>query len=31
MAKHFDSDEVPINQYRVIRDLMRTVDRATSS
>ncbi len=26
-AKHFDSDEVPINQYRVIRDLMRTVDR----
>jgi acetolactate synthase-1/2/3 large subunit len=27
-AKHLDSDEVPINQYRVIRDLMRTVDRA---
>jgi acetolactate synthase-1/2/3 large subunit len=26
-AAHFDSDEVPINQYRVIRDLMRTVDR----
>jgi len=26
-AKHFDSEEVPINQYRVIRDLMRTVDR----
>jgi acetolactate synthase-1/2/3 large subunit len=26
-AKHFDSDEVPINQYRVIRDVMRTVDR----
>ena len=26
-AKHLDSDEVPINQYRVIRDLMRTVDR----
>jgi acetolactate synthase-1/2/3 large subunit len=26
-AKHFDSDETPINQYRVIRDLMRTVDR----
>src|SRR5919197_171949 len=26
-AKHFDSDEVPINQYRVIRDLLRTVDR----
>ena len=26
-AKHFDSDEVPINQYRVIRDLMRTLDR----
>ena len=26
-ARHFDSDEVPINQYRVIRDLMRTVDR----
>ena len=26
-AKHIDSDEVPLNQYRVIRDLMRTVDR----
>ncbi len=26
-AKHLDSDEVPINQYRAIRDLMRTVDR----
>jgi len=26
-AKHLDSDEVPINQYRVIRDLMRSVDR----
>jgi acetolactate synthase-1/2/3 large subunit len=26
-AKHFDSDETPINQYRVIRDLMRTLDR----
>jgi acetolactate synthase-1/2/3 large subunit len=26
-AKHLDSDELPINQYRVIRDLMRTVDR----
>jgi acetolactate synthase-1/2/3 large subunit len=26
-AKHLDSDEVPINQYRVISDLMRTVDR----
>jgi acetolactate synthase-1/2/3 large subunit len=26
-AHQFDSDEVPINQYRVIRDLMRTVDR----
>lgn len=24
---HLDSDEVPINQYRIIRDLMRTVDR----
>jgi acetolactate synthase I/II/III large subunit len=23
----FDSDEVPINQYRVIRDLLRAVDR----
>ena len=27
-SKHLDSDETPINQYRVIRDLMRTVDRA---
>jgi acetolactate synthase I/II/III large subunit len=26
-AKQIDSDEVPLNQYRVIRDLMRTVDR----
>ena len=26
-AKQLDSDEVPINQYRVIRDIMRTVDR----
>jgi acetolactate synthase-1/2/3 large subunit len=26
-GKHLDSEEVPINQYRVIRDLMRTVDR----
>ena len=26
-GKHLDSDEVPINQYRVLRDLMRTVDR----
>jgi acetolactate synthase-1/2/3 large subunit len=26
-AKHLDSNETPINQYRVIRDLMRTVDR----
>ena len=26
-AKQLDSDEVPINQYRVIRDLLRTVDR----
>ena len=26
-AKHLDSDEVPINQYRVIRDMMRTLDR----
>ena len=26
-AKHLDSDETPINQYRVIRDLMRTMDR----
>jgi acetolactate synthase-1/2/3 large subunit len=26
-SKHLDSDELPINQYRVIRDLMRAVDR----
>jgi acetolactate synthase I/II/III large subunit len=26
-GKHLDSEEMPINQYRVIRDLMRTVDR----
>jgi acetolactate synthase-1/2/3 large subunit len=26
-ARQLDSDERPINQYRVIRDLMRTVDR----
>jgi acetolactate synthase I/II/III large subunit len=26
-SKHLDSDEIPINQYRVIRDLMRTLDR----
>ena len=26
-SKHANSDEVPINQYRVIRDLMNTVDR----
>jgi acetolactate synthase-1/2/3 large subunit len=26
-GKHLDSEEVPINQYRVIRDLMCTVDR----
>ncbi len=26
-GKHLDSDEVPINQYRVIRDLMRSVHR----
>jgi acetolactate synthase-1/2/3 large subunit len=26
-SKHLDSDEVPINQYRVIRDMMRTLDR----
>jgi acetolactate synthase-1/2/3 large subunit len=26
-AKHLDSDEVPINQYRVIAELMRTLDR----
>ncbi|MSP45510.1 MAG: thiamine pyrophosphate-requiring protein [Xanthobacteraceae bacterium] len=27
-AKFLDSDETPLNQYRVIRDLMRTVDRS---
>ena len=26
-AKHLDSNEVPIDQYRVIGDLMKTVDR----
>jgi acetolactate synthase-1/2/3 large subunit len=26
-SAQLDSDEVPLNQYRVIRDLMRTVDR----
>ena len=26
-ASQFESNEVPINQYRVIRDLMRTADR----
>jgi acetolactate synthase-1/2/3 large subunit len=26
-SKHLDSDEVPINQYRVVRELMRTLDR----
>ncbi len=26
-SKHLDSDETPINQYRVIRDMMRTLDR----
>src|SRR6476646_2551031 len=26
-AKFLDSEEAPLNQYRVIRDLMRTVDR----
>ncbi len=26
-AKFFDSDEVPLNQYRVIRDLMRALPR----
>ncbi len=26
-SAHLNSDEVPINQYRVIRDLTRTVDR----
>jgi acetolactate synthase-1/2/3 large subunit len=27
-AKLLDSDEAPLNQYRVIRDMMRTVDRS---
>jgi acetolactate synthase-1/2/3 large subunit len=26
-SKQLDSDETPINQYRVIRDMMRTLDR----
>jgi acetolactate synthase I/II/III large subunit len=26
-SKHLNSDEIPINQYRVIRDLMRTLGR----
>ena len=26
-AKHFDSNEVPINQYRVIGEMLRTLDR----
>jgi acetolactate synthase I/II/III large subunit len=26
-SRHLDSEEVPINQYRVIRDMMRTLDR----
>jgi len=26
-GKQLDSDEVPLNQYRVIRDMMRTLDR----
>ena len=26
-SRHLDSDEVPINQYRVIRVMMRTLDR----
>jgi acetolactate synthase I/II/III large subunit len=26
-SKHLDSDEMPLNQYRVIRDMMRTLDR----
>jgi acetolactate synthase-1/2/3 large subunit len=26
-AKFLDSDEMPLNQYRVIRDMMRTMDR----
>jgi len=29
-AKHLDSNEVPINQYRVIRELMNNVDRANT-
>jgi acetolactate synthase-1/2/3 large subunit len=29
-AGHLDSDEVPINQYRIIRDLMKGVDRANT-
>ena len=29
-AAHLDSDEVPINQYRIIRDLMKGVDRANT-
>jgi acetolactate synthase-1/2/3 large subunit len=26
-SKHLESDEIPLNQYRVLRDLMATVDR----
>ena len=26
-AKHFDSNEIPLNQYRVIREMLRTLDR----
>jgi acetolactate synthase-1/2/3 large subunit len=26
--REFDSDEVPINQYRIVRDMMRTLDPA---
>ncbi len=26
-AVHLDSEEIPLNQYRIIRDLMNTVDR----
>ncbi len=29
-AGHLDSDEVPINQYRIIRELMKGVDRANT-
>ncbi len=29
-AKQLDSDEIPINQYRVIRELMKNVDRANT-